>query len=221
MVKTGTDNSFDDPTRVLRCVRFVVTRMADHSATRRMVLRGAAAGVIMGGAGCLGNSDEPTTDADQYAPVALDDEQTCDNCGMTIDNHAGPSGQTFFEGDSPPDRDGPAWYCSSLCTYAHRFDHEEEGDEPSATFLTDYSAVTYEISDGNGASFLSAHNEATAFVDASTCSLVAGPDVLGAMGPALVPFSDRDDAGAFADDHGGDVIDHDDVDRELVMAFMQ
>lgn len=39
---------------------------------------------------------------------------------------------------------------------------------------------------------------------------------MGGMGPDLMPFSDTDEAEAFADEHGGRTIEYDDIDRSLV-----
>ena len=44
------------------------------------------------------------------------------------------------------------------------------------------------------------------FIDAQTAVFVAGSDVMGPMGGELVPFATRDEAEAFALDHGGEEI---------------
>jgi len=175
---------------------------------RRTVLTALGSGFVIGLAGCLGDGD------DLPEPVSLDDGQACDECGMEIQQHPGPTGQVFFD-DHPPDREGPAWFCSVTCTYSYRFDREDEGVDPIVTYLTDYSRLEYSVDDGDEPS-ISAHLAAEDHREESELTVVAGSDVLGAMGPELIPFGDADDAEAFAEEYGGDVRAAPDVDRELV-----
>jgi nitrous oxide reductase accessory protein NosL len=134
---------------------------------------------------------------------------------MVIENHPGPSGQTFYEGDHPEDRDGPAWFCSSVCTYRYHFAARNRGWRRVVTYLTDYSRVDYSVGEGNRR-FVSAHLAAEDFSATEDLQLVVNSDVEGAMGPALVPFSDSADAEAFAEEYGGEVIDTEDVTPELL-----
>ena len=174
--------------------------------SRRTVLTALGSGLAVGLAGCLGDDDLP-------AAVSLNEGQACDECGMEIEQHPGPTGQVFFD-DHPPDRDGPAWFCSGTCTFSYRFDREDEGLDPVVTYLTDYSAAEYSVDDDNPT--ISAHLAADDYRDATGLSVVAGSDVEGAMGPELIPFSDSEDAESFADEYGGEVRAARDVDRELV-----
>lgn len=181
------------------------------AVTRRGVLSGAAAASVVplaGLAGCLGG--------DVPEPVSLDGDQTCDHCGMVISEHPGPAGQTFFEGNVPEGRDGPAWFCSSKCTYNYGFQREEEGRSVEVSYLTDYSGVDYSVEGEGGSLVITAHLEADAFADASELVLVAGSDVQGAMGSSLIPFSDTADAEAFAEEYGGEVVPHAEVTPDLL-----
>lgn len=175
---------------------------------RRTVLTAVGGGSLLGLAGCLGGNQELP------AAVSLDDGQACDQCGMVIEEHPGPTGQVFFE-DHPPDRDGPAWFCSGSCTYTYRFDREAEDAVPIGTYLTDYSTLEYTVDDDAEPS-ISAHLAADDYVPEAELSVVAGSDVIGAMGPDLIPFSDGADADSFAEEYGGEVLAATDVDRELV-----
>ncbi len=175
---------------------------------RRTVLTAVGGGLAVGLAGCLGD------DSEAPAAVSLDDGQGCDQCGMVIDQHPGPTGQVFFD-DHPPDREGPAWFCSGTCSYSYRFDREDDGLDPVVTYLTDYSRVDYSVDDGDEPS-ISAHLAADNHREEADLSVVVGSDVIGAMGPDLIPFSDSADAEAFADEYGGTVQSAGDVDRELV-----
>lgn len=188
-------------------------RVTHTAATdRRTLLTAVGSGLAVGLAGCLGNGD------DLPAAVSLDDGQECDQCGMVIDQHPGPTGQVFF--DDHPDHDGPAQFCSVTCTYSHRFTNEDEGYEPIVTYLTDYSDVEYSVDepdeDTDAAPSISAHLEADGYREESELSVVFGSDVEGAMGPELIPFSDTADAEGFAEEYGGDMRAASDIDRELV-----
>lgn len=180
---------------------------------RRRYLGGLALAGVATLAGCLGD------DGRLPDPIALNMGQVCDQCGMVIENHPGPAGQTYFE-EGPDDRDGPAWFCSGVCTSTYTLDREDEGWSTIVVYLTDYAAVDYEFSTEDGRPFISAHLEAKAFADARELTLVVGSDVRSSMGPDLVPFGERDAAEAFAADHGGHLVAHDDVDRDLLAGMM-
>lgn len=178
---------------------------------RRRLLSGTAvlfAVPIAGVAGCLGD--------DRPDPIALDGEQSCDQCGMVISEHPGPAGQTHFEGNVPEGRDAPAWFCSSKCTYNYTFDRVDQGATVVVTYLTDYSAVDYSVEGEGDSLVITAHLGADTFSPAADLVHVAGSDVDGAMGSALIPFSGTGDAEGFASEYGGDVVSHDDVTRDLL-----
>ncbi len=177
--------------------------------SRRRIMTVAGVGSVVALAGCLGE------DEDAPDPVSLDEEQTCDQCGMVIDDHPGPAGQIYFDDGRPEDRDGPAWFCSGVCTFEYRFDAEDDGSMPTETYLTDYSDADYSVSDEEEP-FISAHLASEYFTPASTLQFVVETDVRGAMGPDLIPFGDADDAHGFATEYDGTVISEDDISRELI-----
>lgn len=180
---------------------------------RRRLLAGVAAGgASLALAGCLGD------DGQDVDPIALDGERDCDQCGMIIEDHPGPVGQIHFDDDAP-EGDRPGQFCSSTCTYTYRFDAMDEGRNPVATYLTDYSTVDYETFEEGDDVLFSSHVDADAFAPLPSLSVVAGSDVVGAMGPELIPFSDGDDVGAFRDAYGGTAMDAEDVDRATVDAL--
>ncbi|WP_336135495.1 nitrous oxide reductase accessory protein NosL [Natronomonas amylolytica] len=180
---------------------------SDSAVDRRRVLGLVGAAALGSVAGCLGGESVPE-------PVALDEGQSCDNCGMVIEDHPGPTGQIFFESNSPDGRDGPAWFCSTVCTYDYRFERVDEGWSPVVTYLTDYSTVDYEV--GGEENTISAHLEADAYAPDSDLTLVIRTDVTGAMGDAIIPFSDEAEATEFADTYGGETIAASDISRELI-----
>jgi nitrous oxide reductase accessory protein NosL len=159
--------------------------------------------------GCLGTSEERD-------PVAIESGQNCDQCGMVIDQHPGPVGQTYYQDNTPQGHDPPARFCSTVCTYRHRFDKEQSGWTPAETFLTDYSATEYDIRTDGGKTIISRHLGADTFAPSGQLTIVANSDVEGAMGTAIVPFSDSADAESFAEEYGGQTLPAEDITRELV-----
>ncbi len=186
-------------------------RQEAGAVTRRRFVVGAVG--LAAVSGCLGNGEVPD-------PVALDDGQSCEVCQMVIEEPPGPVGQAFYdEEEALPegrDVDEPACFCSSTCTYEYVLDEADLGTDPVVVYLTDYSTVDWEVYEEQGIEFVTAHLEAEAFGDAEGLTLVAGSDALGAMGQSMIGFSEAADAEAFVDDHGGQLVDHDDVSRELI-----
>ncbi|ELY93539.1 lipoprotein NosL [Natrialba chahannaoensis JCM 10990] len=197
----------------------------ERGTTRRTILAGVTTAAIGLAAGCL-SDDEPEPVAD---PVSIDSEQSCDNCKMAIGNQPGPVGQLHYEDPTTvfdDDDDRPAQFCSTLCTYTFAFENEETA-APEVTYLTDYSAVDYEVNEstgddgeGDGNYVLSSHFDADSFTPATALELVVDSDVEGAMGGSIVAFGDGDDATVFSDEYGGEHYEHEDVTQELVMSLM-
>ncbi|MCW8173344.1 nitrous oxide reductase accessory protein NosL [Natrialba swarupiae] len=189
---------------------------AGETLTRRTVLVGAAGVGVAALAGCLGEDDEDAPD-----PITIDADQACDQCTMQIGQHPGPVGQTHY--DDPDDvvgEDRPAQFCSSTCTYSHTFEQENAGHDPTATYLTDYSIVDYDIELDDDIEEISSHLEADAFAGVEGLTLVVDSDVQGAMGPSMIGFGDADEAEEFQTEYGGDLYEHEDVTSELVMSLM-
>jgi len=182
---------------------------------RTMTRRGffaLAAGVSATASGCLGNDEELPE------PVSLDAGQACDYCGMIIQDHPGPAGQTYYRDNVPEGRDPdqPAWFCSNLCLFDFYFERRQQGWVPLVHYTTDYSAVEYEVYDGTGTLFITKHPEAEYFVNGEETTLVVDSDVEGAMGPSLIPFTDSEDAITFQEKYGGDIFRFGEVSQSLV-----
>lgn len=198
---------------------FVVCRMNRPShpfhhqpIPRRSALVGIASVGVFLVSGCLGRDAPPD-------PIALTGEKYCDQCGMLIEAQPGPVGQTFFDDLRPSDRDGPAWFCSGACTYQYVFDREAEGYTSIVTYMTDYTSVDWQVSTENEMRFLSAHLEAETFARADDLTLVVGSELIGAMGPDLIGFSNPDEADGFAETYGGSLYAHNEVTPELVASL--
>ncbi|WP_277543122.1 nitrous oxide reductase accessory protein NosL [Haloarcula laminariae] len=175
--------------------------------TRRHVLSGTAA--VLALAGCQSGGETA-------APVTIEDGDNCDQCGMVISEYPGPVGETYYRDNTPTGHDEPARFCSTTCTYRHRFAKEREGWTTVATFLTDYSAVDYEVRTDGGATVLTHHLDGSAFAETVGLTVVANSDIQGSMGTAIVPFSDSADAESFAAEYGGQSLPAEDIERELI-----
>ncbi|MFC6716326.1 nitrous oxide reductase accessory protein NosL [Natrialbaceae archaeon GCM10025810] len=174
--------------------------------TRRRVLFGAGVAATAALAGCLGEADDGQAD-DPADPIDLSDGQECDVCGMVITELYGPAGQIFYADGEPEGRDGPARFDSVAELLAYREEREARGWEERAVFVTDYSSVEYDLVEGDEALHATTHAEADDFADATDCQFVVDSEVKGAMGDDHFPFSDPADAEAFADEHGGEVLE--------------
>ncbi|MDQ2049990.1 NosD domain-containing protein [Natronolimnohabitans sp. A-GB9] len=80
-------------------------------------------------------------------------------------------------------------------------EHEQRFGHPLAIYVTDYSDTGVELTD-EGHPTTDSQPEWT---DAETAWYVIGSDAETPAGDTAVPFTDRDDADAFADEYGGDV----------------
>jgi copper chaperone NosL len=183
----------------------------DCSVERRPLLAagGAVAASTLGGCLDLGGR-EP-------AAVAIDEGAQCDVCGMVIPKHPGPNGQLFYEDESPEGHDNPAWFDSlKKCFFPYKLEHERRDWSVAAMYVTDYSAVEYELSTSDGRTYISSHTDPASFADARELHYVVESDVHGAMGPDFYPFSERADAEAFAADHGGRVLEFEDIGAGVV-----
>jgi len=187
----------------------------EHGTHRRRVLGAGAAGVAASLAGCL---DGLTGDgSDAPAAVAIADDAACDVCGMVIEKHPGPNGQLFYADESPAGHDNPARFDAlKQCFFPYKFERDAMGWSETAAYVTDYSAVDYDVSAESGATTISSHAEASAFAPAADLQYVVGSDVQGAMGPDFVPFSDGGDATSFAEEYGGDVVSFGEIGEGLV-----
>lgn len=184
--------------------------------SRRRLTSGLVGGIAVALAGCLGGDN--AGDTTDISPVTLDGERACDECGMVIEDHPGPVGQVHFA-DDEPEGGRPAQFCSTTCTYTYRFDTEEAGRDPLATFLTDYSLVEQEVFEAGSDTMFSSHVERGAFSSTTELTVVARSEVAGAMGPELIPFSDGDDVDAFIAEFGGDPRDAEEIDRATLDAL--
>ena len=161
---------------------------ADRFHRRPLLLAAgtAAAGLL---AGCL-------EDEEELEPAEPE----------SIGDHPGPAGQVFYDDDEEP-----ATF-DSVTELVDFHDHQRQrGREKRGAFVTDYSRVEYDLEEVDGSTYVTNHADADDFGEATDLYYVVDSEVQGAMGEEFLPFSDREDADAFVDDHGGDVHSWDDL----------
>lgn len=107
----------------------------------------------------------------------------CAVCGMFVVNHPDWLAAVVFADGSRSFFDGP----KDLFRYLHDLEkHGAEGKTVAQVWVTDYYRV--------------------GLIDAADAFFVAGSDVMGPMGPELVPLATREEAETFARDHGGGAV---------------
>jgi len=179
--------------------------------TRRAALLATGSAATIALAGCLGGNG-----GEAPAAVAVESDWSCDVCGMVIRNHPGPNAQIFYADERPNDHDNPARFCSTWEAFQFDFARQDEGWSREAFYVTDYSAVDYDVFEEGGDTLITSHADADSFTDATGVTFVVASDVKGAMGKDLVGFGDSGDAEDFADEYGGDVVAFDDVTRDTI-----
>ena len=192
--------------------------MPRHSTNRlkhrRRFLLASASVTLASIAGCLGGG--AVSGSDTPAVVALPEDATCDVCGMTISQHPGSTAQVFYADQRPEGHENPARFDSTWEAYQYDFEHDSNGWEKTAFYVTDYSSADYSILAEDGDTFISRHTEKEAFAPVADVTYVVGSVVKGAMGNDLFAFTARKDAEAFRSDHGGDLTTHDGITPEVI-----
>jgi nitrous oxide reductase accessory protein NosL len=208
--KTKSDDSHE-------CRDTCVKRTISNGVTRRRVCTAVAAGAVaLAGCSSGGDSSGGPTTGDVPPAVTLTTDDACDVCGMVIPNHPGPTTEIFYPGRSPSDHDNPARFDSTWEAFQYDFDRQDEGWERAVMYVTDYSAVNYDVFEEGGDRLVSTHPQADSFVRAAGVTFVAGSEVKGAMGRDLIAFSEQGDAESFGDEYGGELVTVGEVTPELI-----
>lgn len=192
-----------------------------RSVSRRRAIYAVGTSITVGLAGCLSGNTEPVPD-----PVDLSGQKTDYQGGMVIGDHGGPNGQVYYTDAKPEPRHGPiqgseetehlAWFHTlAHGLFPYHFAMLDDGAEAAVVYVTDYSQVDWEIPKGTERKKMPAPTAPDSFADATDLSYAVETDVMGGMGPDLMPFSDTDEAETFVDDHGGRTITYNDIDRSL------
>ena len=111
------------------------------------------------------------------------DQDRCGVCGMFVSKHPNWVAVVIFSNGSEVFFDGP----KDLFRYILNLEKfTDQNLEISEVYVTDYYS--------------------TALIDAKDAFFVSGSDVMGPMGPELVPIAKESHARTFAIDHGGQAI---------------
>lgn len=124
-------------------------------------------------------------------PVELDRTHDCKVCGMIIVDFPGAKAQIHYKNGK----------YDTFCSTTDMFLFYLQPDRPaniSAFYVNDMGKAEQ-------------YHPRGYWIDAKSAFYVQGGDVMGAMGEALVPFSDMKDADTYIKKHGGKIIKFDDV----------
>ncbi len=158
--------------------------------TRRQLLALLASLPAVGLVGC--GSDDAAV-AENCSPIRLTDDHDCGLCGMTVIRHRGPKAQACL-------RDGRVLpFCSvhDMLSWAWQ---PESAPSINALYVHDLSNTGWDNPSDDH------------YMEAQQAVYVVGHDQRGAMGHTPAPFSQRDDAEAFASAHGGKLLAYDELD---------
>ncbi|MCG8508459.1 MAG: nitrous oxide reductase accessory protein NosL [Rhodospirillales bacterium] len=134
-------------------------------------------------------------------PTTLDREAVGHYCGMIVADHPGPKGQIFVEG-----RIDPYWFTSVRDTIAFTL-LPEEPKRITGIYVND----TARIGDWEAP-------EMSSWIGAETAWYVIGSSRRGGMGAAeTVPFKEKQQAAAFAEDFGGHVVAFSEIPTDYVL----
>lgn len=129
-------------------------------------------------------------------PVELTREHACRVCGMIVVDFPGAKAQIHYK-DGQFDT-----FCSTLDMFLFYL----QPDRPrniTAIYVNDMGRADWEHPVGN-------------WIDAREAFYVYGGDVMGPMGEALVPFSQKADAEEYIKKHGGRLMRFDEIGPEIL-----
>lgn len=89
-----------------------------------------------------------------------------------------------------------------------RPEHEQQFGRPLTVYVSDYSGTELTLTEDG---YLSASGE-PAWIDADEAVFVVGSEARTTVSEAIVPFGDEDDARAFVDEYGGEVVQWSELD---------
>jgi len=195
--------------------------------SRRDALRAAGLGTVTGLAGCLDALDSGSDPGGGPDPVDLSGGAFDYQGGMEIGRHGGPNGQVFYSdnrpetphdpGTHPEAREDLAWFHTLVFgLFPYHFERLDRGWDPAAVYVTDYSAVDWQLIARGDTASMPSPMAADTFGDATELTYVVESSVRGGMGPALIPFSDSDEAESFAAENGGRTVGYDAITRQMV-----
>ncbi|WP_254769496.1 NosD domain-containing protein [Salinilacihabitans rarus] len=137
------------------------------------------------------------------SPVAFDDTVSV---GLALENQVGlddevalPRAQVFY---SQYEYVVGYYGVETFVDTFQQEGHQQRFGYPLAVYVTDYSGTDVELTDEG----YPATDVAVGWTDAERAWFVVGSEATAPGGETVVPFSERADAEAFAETHGGDVL---------------
>lgn len=131
--------------------------------------------------------------------VAIERADECHLCGMLISNFPGPKAQMFGKQNRRVHK-----FCSTRDMFSFYLDPENKRNIKEI-YVHDMSKMPWQaLSDEH-------------FINARAAWFVTNSSKIGAMGKTLASFSKQQDAQAFAEQFGGQVIDFDQVSMQVLM----
>ena len=130
------------------------------------------------------------------APIELTQETSCSLDGMTLLDFPGPKAQIQYSTGAPD------FFCSTMEMFSIYLQPEQK-KRITGIFTQDMGKTDWKNPKGN-------------WFDAKNGFYVLDSKKFGAMGPTLGAFARREDADAFAKQHGGKVLKFDQVTIEMV-----
>lgn len=137
-----------------------------------------------------------------HKAVAMESADECHLCGMLITRFDGPKGEVFRKETG----DQVFKFCSTRDMFSYYLDPENKRNV-AQMMVHDMSKMPWG-SEGIDDKY---------FIDAKTAWYVTGSEKTGAMGDTLASFSKQNDAQAFANEFGGQVISFADINYDTLM----
>ncbi len=165
--------------------------MKQHAHRSGRDMRVALAAVL--GVALLAACTEPERPVVAQEPTAA---TTCVLDGMLLADFPGPKGQIHY------DKGAPEFFCDTFELLASYLVPEQQR-RVRAVFTQDMAKADWKKPVGS-------------WIDARSAFYVFGSDMQGSMGPTAASFARREDAAAFARQHGGKVVPFEEITPTMV-----
>jgi len=173
--------------------------MTSLPALYRRAARLTGAMLLAGLAACGADERQAATPP---SPRAVTAEAVGHYCGMALNEHTGPKGQIFLQG-----QDAPVWFSAIKQVFAYTI-LPEEPKSIRAIYVNDMAGAER-----------GQPPDPAAWIDARQAYYAIESRYIGGMGAAdAMPFGQRDQADAFVQVHGGRVAAFDEVPESYIFS---
>lgn len=163
------------------------------AGTRRRRFLGSVAFATLGALAACEDAGRDGT----RAPMEIDASTSCELDGMLLADYPGPKAQLFYA-DAP----APLFFCDTVELFSMLL-RPEQVRVVVVAYVQDMGRADWEQPRGH-------------WIDARSAFYVRGSKRHGSMGPTLASFAQEADARAFAGEHGGTVLRHEEITPEMV-----